>query len=110
MVSPLFQVFSILRLLSRPFNFAHTLAAARAVLFSPNSTTVYKLPSNLMIMPRLISEVFAINDKNFKSQKTGTNSKNRRQNYVKIGRRQNRLLLFFCRGGWFGLLSWFGFR
>jgi hypothetical protein len=31
---------------------------------------VYKLPSSLMIMPRLISEVFAINYKYFKSQKT----------------------------------------
>src|ERR1700754_38998 len=60
MVSPLFQVFSMERELSTPFNFAQTFAAARAVLFSPNSTTVYKLPSNLMIMPRLMSAVFAI--------------------------------------------------
>src|SRR5882672_3651059 len=60
MVSPLFQVFSIDRELSTPFNLAQTLAAARAVLFSPNSTTVYKLPSSLMIIPRLISAVFAI--------------------------------------------------
>jgi hypothetical protein len=37
--SPLFQVFSILRALSTPFNFAHTLAAALAVLFSPKSIT-----------------------------------------------------------------------
>src|ERR1700722_5836422 len=60
MVSPLFQVFSIERALSTPFNLAHTFAAARAVLFSPNSTMVYKLPSNLMIMPRLISALLAI--------------------------------------------------
>src|ERR1700744_5878431 len=60
MVSPLFQVFSMERALSTPFSFAQTFAAARAVLFSPNSTTVYKLPSNLMIMPRLMSAVFAI--------------------------------------------------
>src|SRR5688572_6427081 len=93
MVSPLFQVFSILRLLSKPFNFAHTLAAARAVLFSPNSTTVYKLPSSLMIMPRLISEVFAINYKYFKSQKTGNKFKKWQQNYGKIVRWQNGLFL-----------------
>src|SRR5882672_12564567 len=60
MVSPLFQVFSMDRALSTPFSFAQTFAAARAVLFSPNSTTVYKLPSNLIIIPRLISPVFAI--------------------------------------------------
>src|ERR1700744_6206766 len=48
------------RALSTPFSLAQTFAAARAVLFSPNSTTVYKLPSNLMIMPRLMSAVFAI--------------------------------------------------
>ena len=36
-VSPEFQVFSILRLLSTPFNFARTLAAALAVLFLPAS-------------------------------------------------------------------------
>src|ERR1700742_2393829 len=60
MVSPLFQVFSMERELSTPFSLAQTFAAARAVLFSPNSTTVYKLPSNLIIMPRLMSAVFAI--------------------------------------------------
>jgi hypothetical protein len=51
------------------------LAAARAVLFSPNSTTVYKLPSSLMINPRLISEVFAIISKDFKSQQRNKNLK-----------------------------------
>jgi hypothetical protein len=51
-------------LLSTPFNFAQTLAAARAVLFSPNSTTLYRLPSRLMTMPLLISAVFAMK-KNF---------------------------------------------
>src|SRR5882757_3413471 len=65
MVSPLFQVFSIERALSTPFNLAQTLAAARAVLFSPNSTTEYKLPSNLMIIPRLMSAVFAIYPEGF---------------------------------------------
>src|SRR6476660_2421386 len=53
-------VFSIVRLLSTPFNFAHTFAAARAVLFSPNSTTEYKLLSSFNIIPRLISAVVAI--------------------------------------------------
>ena len=60
MFSPLFHVFSIDLLLSTPFNLAHILAAARAVLFSPNSTTEYKLPSNFRIIPRLMSEVVAI--------------------------------------------------
>jgi hypothetical protein len=46
--------------LSTPFNLAQTLAAARAVLFSPNSTTEYKLPSNFKIIPRVMSEVVAI--------------------------------------------------
>jgi hypothetical protein len=50
----------MLLLLSTPFSFAHTLAAALAVLFSPNSITLYKLPSNFRIVPRLMSEVFAI--------------------------------------------------
>src|SRR6185503_18568243 len=51
--------------LSTPFSLAQTFAAARAVLFSPNSTTVYRLPSNLMIIPRLMSAVFAIYPVNF---------------------------------------------
>src|SRR5688572_31830436 len=68
MLSPEFQVFSIERLLSTPFSFAHTLAAARAVLFSPNSTTEYKLPSSLRIRPLLISDVVAIGIK-FKAAK-----------------------------------------
>src|SRR4051812_18847084 len=110
MVSPLFQVFSILRLLSKPFNFAHTLAAARAVLFSPNSITVYKLPSNLMIMPRLISEVFAINDKNFKSQKTGTILKRGGKIMAKLAGGKMRCLLFLCRGGRFGLRGFLSLR
>src|SRR3954468_14869378 len=60
MVSPLFQVTSMERLLSTPFNLAHTLAAERAVLFSPNSMILYKLLSSFMIRPRLMSAVLAI--------------------------------------------------
>src|SRR5215218_4766724 len=60
MVSPLFQVTSMERLLSTPFSLAHTLAAERAVLFSPNSIILYRLFSSFMINPRLISEVLAI--------------------------------------------------
>src|SRR5436190_5388584 len=60
MFSPLFQVFSMVLLLSTPFSFAQTFAAARAVLFSPNSTTEYRLPSSFNIIPREISEVVAI--------------------------------------------------
>src|SRR5205823_8158617 len=60
MVSPLFQVNSIVRLLSTPFNFAQTFAPARAVLFWPKSTTVYKLPSTLMISPERMSAVVAM--------------------------------------------------
>src|ERR1700737_1779101 len=91
MVSPLFQVFSIDRLLSTPFNLAHTFAAALAVLFSPNSTTVYKLPSSLMIMPRLISAVLAINPVRFLNKSLiytlagRSQNKGGRQIYVKIG-------------------------
>src|SRR5882757_8183793 len=60
MVSPLFQVTSMVRLLSTPFNLAQTFAAARAVLFWPNSITVYKLPSTLMISPERMSAVVAM--------------------------------------------------
>jgi hypothetical protein len=65
MVSPLFHVCSIERLLSTPFNFAQNFAAARAVLFCPNSITEYKLPSSFKIIPRLMSAVVAITIKNF---------------------------------------------
>ncbi len=60
MVSPLFHVFSIDLLLSTPFNLAQTFAAARAVLFSPNSTTEYKRPAYLRITPLEMSEVVAM--------------------------------------------------
>ena len=42
------------------FNLAHTFAAARAVLFCPNSITLYKLPSTLMISPERMSAVVAM--------------------------------------------------
>lgn len=59
-VSPLFQVTSMVRALSTPFSFAQTLAAARAVLFCPNSITEYKLPSIFKINPERISAVVAM--------------------------------------------------